>query len=126
MGRKRTPASEVVFLDDDQPIDLAQRVAEITGERPAMVTSDVHAPGVKDDVPHAPAEKEEIPDAPALDLEIPAGHKHYFVRLHCPTPIATPEGMHLAARNDSEAKAKFCDHNGLSGSDHDWTVRVVE
>lgn len=48
----------------------------------------------------------------------------FAVSLKCPTPLAQSE-MVVEAASESEAKQKFMDANGISGSAHEWSVQKV-
>lgn len=45
----------------------------------------------------------------------------FHVALACPTPLKY-QGMDIEAESESEAQAKFDAANGISGSDHTYTV----
>lgn len=53
----------------------------------------------------------------AAKAEAPAIPVAYTVHLKCPTPLAKNPAR-VAAVSEDEAWAKFCELNGISGSDH--------
>jgi hypothetical protein len=55
-----------------------------------------------------------LPNPPAPGAKTPWG---YRVTLQCPTPIAN-NGIEITAKSETEAWAKFCDRNGITGSEH--------
>lgn len=46
------------------------------------------------------------------------------VSLVCPTPLQWPT-LEVEAENEAEARAAFCEKNGISGSVHTWTVERI-
>lgn len=49
------------------------------------------------------------------------GPPRWRVALRCPTPLAHAS-LEVEAISEAEAKAKFCQANGISDSVHDWTI----
>lgn len=50
-----------------------------------------------------------------------AAPSRYRVGLVCPTPLLHRE-LVVEAANETDAKAKFCEANGISDSVHPWTI----
>jgi len=95
MGRKRKDGME---LHSDEAEDLQMEL----GEDAATVA---------------------VEDAPA-PLPTVAGPRKFMVRLNCPTPLLY-KSLEVAADSDDEAKQKFCEANGISGSVHPWDIKEV-
>lgn len=53
-----------------------------------------------------------------------AALNRYLVELRCPTPLAHPS-LEVEAANEDEARAQFCEKNGISGSTQNWSVRKL-
>jgi len=63
-------------------------------------------------------------DAPAPFVTT-AGPGRYFVKLNCPTPITYDKGLEVEADSEGDAKKKFCEANGISGSEHEFCIEKV-
>lgn len=49
---------------------------------------------------------------------------NFRVHLNCPTPLLV-NPLDVNAKDAEEAQAKFCQANGIRGSDHPWTITQI-
>lgn len=65
------------------------------------------------------------PIAPVQESPVrPSSPARWSVTLTCPTPLAHPT-LEVEASCEAEAKQKFFDANGISGSEHSLTITRI-
>lgn len=144
---KFKPNPEFMLLGDDgEPVDPRQFLAGTTPPpearpEPQQPEAPVAPPApkkrgrpakAKDGMPAEP--KDCVPSVPEAAAKkagrparapLPPGVSRWSVRLNCPTPLAHAE-LEVEAATEEEAKRKFCDANGISGSGHMWQLTRID
>lgn len=95
-----------------------KNAAPALGAAPQVFDEEAGTVKVLSDVP---AESESADGEAVAEFAAPV---RYRVSLSCPTPLAH-QTLTVEARSDAEARAAFNAANGISGSDHTYTVTRV-